>query len=157
MALPPPLALPALASTACRGQLSCLESGLGPPTRDLALPLEWIFTGQVLCISPLTLKRAVQSFSSPFPVSFLCSVTDDRIVHVARRQQQKKWAQQVLDKVVDSFTIYPTCAGPLRPYTLPPYWCLHEWKAAADFAVKCKQLPTLEGDPTINGHRTPKP
>ena len=20
---------------------------------------------------------------------------------------------------------------------LPPYWCLHEWKAAADFAVAC--------------------
>ena len=31
--------------------------------------------------------------------------------------------------------------------TAPPYWCLHEWKVAADFAVACKQRPTLHWSP----------
>ena len=25
---------------------------------------------------------------------------------------------------------------------VPPFWCLHEWKAAADFAVACKHRPS---------------
>ena len=45
---------------------------------------------------------------------------------------------------LDAITYLPYLAQALFGHgTLPPYWCLHEWKAAADFAVKCKQLPAL--------------
>ena len=32
---------------------------------------------------------------------------------------------------------------------LPPFWCLHEWKAAADFAVACKHRPALLWSPQV--------
>ena len=45
---------------------------------------------------------------------------------------------------LDQITAMPYLAQSLFGHgTVPPYWCSHEWKAAADFAVACKQLPTL--------------
>ena len=46
---------------------------------------------------------------------------------------------------LDAITYLPYLPQALFGHgTLPPYWCLHEWKVASDFALKCRQLPMLE-------------
>ena len=45
---------------------------------------------------------------------------------------------------LDQITAMPYLVQSLFGYgELPPFWCLHEWKAAAGFAVACKHRPAL--------------
>ena len=45
---------------------------------------------------------------------------------------------------LDQITAMPFLAQSLFGHgAVPPFWCLHEWKAAADFAVASKQRPAL--------------